>query len=90
MIVVKMAEGETEKEYDTRKTIEGLRERFQNLTTTLKESSGSSLEASLHFCQEFCQVSLFPPRRPSLQPPASWPRMRVYVGYNNVAKRLVS
>ncbi|CAL8296238.1 unnamed protein product [Arctogadus glacialis] len=51
-----MAEGETEKEYDTRKTIEGLRERFQNLTATLKESSGSSLEASLHFCQEFCQV----------------------------------
>uniref|UniRef100_A0A3B5AX26 Zinc finger protein 292-like n=1 Tax=Stegastes partitus TaxID=144197 RepID=A0A3B5AX26_9TELE len=51
-----MAEGETEKEYDTRKAIEELRERFQGLTTALKESSQSPLEASLHFCQEFCQV----------------------------------
>ncbi|XP_076021684.1 zinc finger protein 292a [Genypterus blacodes] len=51
-----MAEGETEKEYDTRKAIEVLRERFNGLTTTLKESSLSPLEASLHFCQEFCQV----------------------------------
>ncbi|CAG5866500.1 unnamed protein product, partial [Menidia menidia] len=56
VIVVKMAEGETEKEYDTRKAIEELRERFQGLTTALRESSQSSLEASLHFCQEFCQV----------------------------------
>ncbi|TKS86679.1 Origin recognition complex subunit 3 [Collichthys lucidus] len=56
VIVVKMAEGETEKEYDTRKAIEELRERFQGLTTALKESSQSPLEASLHFCQEFCQV----------------------------------
>lgn len=44
------------KEYDTRKAIEELRERFQGLTTALKESSRSPLEASLHFCQEFCQV----------------------------------
>ncbi|XP_029350304.1 zinc finger protein 292a [Echeneis naucrates] len=51
-----MAEGETEKEYDTRKAIEELRERFQGLTTALKESPQSPLEASLHFCQEFCQV----------------------------------
>ncbi|XP_056281978.1 zinc finger protein 292a isoform X2 [Pseudoliparis swirei] len=51
-----MAEGETEKEYDTRKAVEELRERFQGLTTALKESSQSPLEASLHFCQEFCQV----------------------------------
>ncbi|KAM6913121.1 zinc finger protein 292a [Xenentodon cancila] len=51
-----MAEGETEKEYDTRKAIEELRERFQGLTTALKESSKPPLEASLHFCQEFCQV----------------------------------
>ncbi|XP_068195832.1 zinc finger protein 292a [Antennarius striatus] len=51
-----MAEGETEKEYDTRKAIEELRERFQGLTTALKESSQPPLEASLHFCQEFCQV----------------------------------
>ncbi|XP_060918457.1 zinc finger protein 292a [Labrus mixtus] len=51
-----MAEGETEKEYDTRKAIEELRGRFQGLTTALKESSQSPLEASLHFCQEFCQV----------------------------------
>ncbi|XP_033967306.1 zinc finger protein 292a [Pseudochaenichthys georgianus] len=51
-----MAEGETEKEYDTRKAIEELRERFQGLTTALKESLQSPLEASLHFCQEFCQV----------------------------------
>ncbi|TDG98845.1 hypothetical protein EPR50_G00205190 [Perca flavescens] len=51
-----MAEGETEKEYDTRKAIDELRERFQGLTTALKESSNSPLEASLHFCQEFCQV----------------------------------
>ncbi|CAJ1073502.1 zinc finger protein 292a [Xyrichtys novacula] len=51
-----MAEGETEKEYDTRKANEELRERFQALTTALKESSQSPLEASLHFCQEFCQV----------------------------------
>uniref|UniRef100_A0A673CPR0 Zinc finger protein 292a n=1 Tax=Sphaeramia orbicularis TaxID=375764 RepID=A0A673CPR0_9TELE len=51
-----MAEGETEREYDTRKAIEELRERFQGLTTVLKESSQSPLEASLHFCQEFCQV----------------------------------
>ncbi|GLD67753.1 zinc finger protein 292-like protein [Lates japonicus] len=56
VIVVKMAEGETEKEYDTRKAIEELRERFLGLTTALKESSQSPLEASLHFCQEFCQV----------------------------------
>ncbi|KAG7269809.1 hypothetical protein CRUP_027152, partial [Coryphaenoides rupestris] len=59
VIVVKMAEGETEKkkkEHDTRKTIEGLRGRFHRLTATLKESPGSPLEASLHFCQEFCQV----------------------------------
>lgn len=59
VIVVKMAEGETEKEYDTRKAFEELRERFQALTTALKESSQSPLEASLHFCQEFCQVSPF-------------------------------
>lgn len=59
VIVVKMAEGETEKEYDTRKAIEELRERFQGLTAALKESSQSPLEASLHFCQEFCQVSPF-------------------------------
>ncbi|XP_070698691.1 zinc finger protein 292a [Pempheris klunzingeri] len=51
-----MAEGETEKEYDTRKAIEELRERFHGLTTALKESPQSPLEASLHFCQEFCQV----------------------------------
>ncbi|KAF3701150.1 Zinc finger protein 292 [Channa argus] len=51
-----MAEGETEKEYDTRKAIEDLRERFQGLTADLKDSSQSPLEASLHFCQEFCQV----------------------------------
>ncbi|KAM9842727.1 zinc finger protein 292a [Aulostomus maculatus] len=51
-----MAEGETEKEYDTRKAIEELRERFQGLTTVLKESSQPPSEASLHFCQEFCQV----------------------------------
>ncbi|XP_008307319.1 zinc finger protein 292a [Cynoglossus semilaevis] len=51
-----MAEGETEREYDTRKAIEELRERFQALTAALKESSQSALEASLHFCQEFCQV----------------------------------
>ncbi|XP_029316561.1 LOW QUALITY PROTEIN: zinc finger protein 292a [Cottoperca gobio] len=51
-----MAEGETEKEYDTRKAVEELRERFQGLTTALKESLQSPLEASLHFCQEFCQV----------------------------------
>lgn len=70
VIVVKMAEGETEKEYDTRKAIGELRERFQGLTTTLKESSQSPLEASLHFCQEFCQVSPFSccSSRGSLQP----------------------
>lgn len=59
VIVVKMAEGETEKEYDTRNAIGELRERFQGLTTTLKESSLSPLEASLRFCQEFCQVCPF-------------------------------
>lgn len=57
VIVVKMAEGETEKEYDTRKAIEELRGRFQALTATLNASSQPPLEASLHFCQEFCQVS---------------------------------
>ncbi|KAG7510577.1 zinc finger protein 292-like [Solea senegalensis] len=51
-----MAEGETEKEYDTPKAIVELRERFQALTAALKGSSQSALEASLHFCQEFCQV----------------------------------
>ncbi|XP_056152043.1 zinc finger protein 292a [Lampris incognitus] len=51
-----MAEGETEREYDIRKAVEGLRERFQGLTTTLKQSPESPSEASLHFCQEFCQV----------------------------------
>ncbi|XP_046906689.1 zinc finger protein 292a [Hypomesus transpacificus] len=51
-----MAEGETEKEYDTRKAIEVLREQFQELTTILKESPISTLEASLHYCQEFCKV----------------------------------
>uniref|UniRef100_A0A8C7Z580 Zinc finger protein 292a n=1 Tax=Oryzias sinensis TaxID=183150 RepID=A0A8C7Z580_9TELE len=33
-----------------------LRERFQGLTTALKESTKSPLEASLLFCQDFCQV----------------------------------
>lgn len=51
-----MAEGETEKEYDTRKAIDELRERFQGLVTALKESPHSPLEATLRFCQEFCQV----------------------------------
>ncbi|XP_038162905.1 zinc finger protein 292a [Cyprinodon tularosa] len=51
-----MAEGETEKEYDTRKSTEELRGRFQALTTALKESPQPPLEASLRFCQEFCQV----------------------------------
>ncbi|KAL0969553.1 hypothetical protein UPYG_G00229030 [Umbra pygmaea] len=51
-----MAEGETEKEYDTRKATEGLRERFKELTRTLIESPESPSEASLRFCQEFCQV----------------------------------
>uniref|UniRef100_A0A8C7CJ29 C2H2-type domain-containing protein n=1 Tax=Oncorhynchus kisutch TaxID=8019 RepID=A0A8C7CJ29_ONCKI len=51
-----MAEGETEKEYATRKAIERLRERFQELTTTLKESPESPSDASLRFCQEFCQI----------------------------------
>ncbi|XP_013986594.1 zinc finger protein 292 [Salmo salar] len=51
-----MAEGETEKEYATRKAIELLRERFQELTTTLKESPESPSDASLRFCQEFCQI----------------------------------
>lgn len=70
VIVVKMAEGETEKEYDTRNAIGELRERFQGLTTTLKESSLSPLEASLRFCQEFCQVRPFfcCPSWGSLQP----------------------
>lgn len=57
VIVVKMAEGETEKEYDTRKATEELRDRFQALTAALKESPQAPPEASLHFCQEFCQVS---------------------------------
>ncbi|XP_053701711.1 zinc finger protein 292a [Synchiropus splendidus] len=51
-----MAEGETEKEYDTRRANDELRERFQALSTTLKESSQPPLEASLRFCQDFCQV----------------------------------
>ncbi|KAM4540670.1 zinc finger protein 292a [Fundulus diaphanus] len=51
-----MAEGETEKEYDTRKATEELRGRFQALTAALKESRLPPLEASLHFCQDFCQV----------------------------------
>ncbi|XP_019940631.2 zinc finger protein 292a [Paralichthys olivaceus] len=51
-----MAEGETEKEYDTRKAIEQLRERFQGLSAALEESPQSPPEASLHFCQDFCQV----------------------------------
>ncbi|CAB1330651.1 unnamed protein product [Coregonus sp. 'balchen'] len=51
-----MAEGETEKEYATRKAIERLRERFQELTTTLKENLESPSDASLRFCQEFCQI----------------------------------
>lgn len=90
VIVVKMAEGETEKEYDTRRALEELRERFQGLTAALKEGSRSPLEASLRFCQEFCQVSaalspLLIPGSPAA-PLASWPRMRVYVScYNNVA-----
>lgn len=97
MIVVKMAEGETEREYDTRKAIEELRERFQALTAALKESSQSALEASLHFCQEFCQVS---PGSAAAHPRAAaaaacsrsgfWPRMRVYVRYNNVAAELAA
>ncbi|XP_077476908.1 zinc finger protein 292a [Stigmatopora argus] len=51
-----MAEGETEREYDTRNTNDGLRGRFHGLSTDLRESSQSSLEASLNFCQEFCQA----------------------------------
>lgn len=64
-----MAEGETEKEYDTRKAIEELRGRFHSLTATLRASTQPPLEASLHFCQEFCQVSA--PLRRSLIPGAS-------------------
>lgn len=75
VIVVKMAGGETEKEYDTRKAIEGLRERFQELTTTLKESPESPSDASLRFCQEFCQVRMFfqLPILASLQPSIQLP-----------------
>ncbi|XP_061600271.1 zinc finger protein 292a [Cololabis saira] len=51
-----MAEGETEKEYDTRRALAELRGRFTGLTAALRESRGSPLDASLHFCQEFCQV----------------------------------
>nr|XP_061798823.1 zinc finger protein 292-like [Nerophis lumbriciformis] len=51
-----MAEGETEREYDTRNTNDGLRGRFHGLTAALRESSQSPLEASLNFCQEFCQA----------------------------------
>lgn len=88
VIVVKMAEGETEKEYDTRRATEELRGRFQALTAALKGSSQSSLEASLLFCQDFCQVraAAHPPARGedplSLRLPE---RMRVRC-YNNVAK----
>ncbi|XP_061650855.1 zinc finger protein 292a [Phyllopteryx taeniolatus] len=51
-----MAEGETEREYDTRKANDDLRGRFHGLTVALRESSQSPLEASLIFCQEFCQA----------------------------------
>uniref|UniRef100_A0A672GRW5 Zinc finger protein 292a n=1 Tax=Salarias fasciatus TaxID=181472 RepID=A0A672GRW5_SALFA len=51
-----MAEGETEKESDTRRAIEELRGRFQGLTAALQESAQPVLEASLRFCQDFCQV----------------------------------
>uniref|UniRef100_A0A3B4ARL1 Zinc finger protein 292a n=1 Tax=Periophthalmus magnuspinnatus TaxID=409849 RepID=A0A3B4ARL1_9GOBI len=51
-----MAEGETEKEYNTRIAFQELRERFEGLTTALKQSPDSPLEATLRFCQEFCQV----------------------------------
>ncbi|XP_030639344.1 zinc finger protein 292a [Chanos chanos] len=51
-----MAEEETEKEYNTREEIVALRKRFQNLTTTLKESSQSALDATSSFCHDFCQV----------------------------------
>uniref|UniRef100_A0A8C5N686 Zinc finger protein 292-like n=1 Tax=Gouania willdenowi TaxID=441366 RepID=A0A8C5N686_GOUWI len=43
-------------EVKERGAIEELRERFQALTTALEESPRSSLEASLRFCQEFCQI----------------------------------
>ncbi|KAK7904942.1 hypothetical protein WMY93_017549 [Mugilogobius chulae] len=51
-----MAEGETEKEYDTRIAFEELRERFEGLTTVLKQGQDTQLEATLRFCQDFCQV----------------------------------
>ncbi|XP_049595340.1 zinc finger protein 292a [Syngnathus scovelli] len=51
-----MAEGETEREYDTRKANDDLRGRFHGLTAALRESTKSPLEASLIFCQEFCQA----------------------------------
>ncbi|XP_077396100.1 zinc finger protein 292a [Festucalex cinctus] len=51
-----MAEGETEREYDTQKANDDLRGRFHGLTAALRESTKSPLEASLIFCQEFCQA----------------------------------
>lgn len=56
MIVVKMAEEEAEKEYNRREETVALRKRFQELTTVLRDSADSALDASANFCHEFCQV----------------------------------
>ncbi|XP_053489078.1 zinc finger protein 292a [Ictalurus furcatus] len=51
-----MAEEEAEKEYNRREETVALRKRFQELTTVLRDSADSALDASANFCHEFCQI----------------------------------
>lgn len=56
MIVVKMAEEEAGREYNTRDETVALKQRFQALVVSLKDNTDSPLDASAGFCHEFCQV----------------------------------
>ncbi|KAG7328452.1 hypothetical protein KOW79_008396 [Hemibagrus wyckioides] len=51
-----MAEEEAEKEYNRREETVALRKRFQELTTVLRDSADSALDASASFCHGFCQI----------------------------------
>ncbi|XP_062863840.1 zinc finger protein 292a [Trichomycterus rosablanca] len=51
-----MAEEEAEREYNTRDETVVLKQRFQALITSLRDSTDSPLDASARFCHEFCQI----------------------------------
>ncbi|KAI5102516.1 zinc finger protein 292a, partial [Silurus meridionalis] len=51
-----MAEEEAEREYNRREETVALKKRFQDLTTVLRDSTDSAIDASASFCHGFCQI----------------------------------